>query len=149
MNYILNKIIIYNYIYNNINYKKESFLSDLTLSIHSITRQFPLYILNKKKEVIGVKTTLRKINLNKFLYKLKKFTLIKLYNTSIFYKNIYNFDKNFNLNIILTNKSYFFEYFNYSIINYIYKFNIKLIFNKYISNIIKINYILNKLNFKL
>lgn len=149
INTIINKIIIYNYIYDNINYKKVNFLSDISLSIHAVTRQYPFYIFNKKKEIIGTKTTLINLNLNKFLYKLKKFTLIKLYNTSIFYKYIYSFDINFNINIKIHNKSYFFEYFNCSLLKYNYKFNIKLIFNKYISNIIKINYILNNLNFKL
>ncbi|GIX66442.1 hypothetical protein BcabD6B2_58790 (apicoplast) [Babesia caballi] len=148
-NSIIKKIIIYNYIYNNINYKKENFLSDITLSINTITRQRPFYLFNKKGEVIGSKTTLLNKNLKSFLYKFKRYTLIKLYSTSIFYKSIYNFDSNFNLDICLNSKSYFFEYFNYSNLGYMYKFNIKFIFNKNISNIVKLDYVLNILNFKL
>nr|QAX27094.1 ribosomal protein L6 [Babesia motasi]QAX27123.1 ribosomal protein L6 [Babesia motasi] len=98
-NNIINKIIIYNYLYNNIGYKSDNFFQDVTLSIRSITRQFPFYLINNKKEVIGAKTTLLNKNLNYFLYKFKEFSLKKLYNTSIFNKNMYNFDSNFNLNI--------------------------------------------------
>nr|APQ42882.1 ribosomal protein L5 [Babesia sp. Xinjiang]QAX26971.1 ribosomal protein L5 [Babesia sp. Xinjiang]QAX27002.1 ribosomal protein L5 [Babesia sp. Dunhuang] len=148
-NNILTKIIIYNYLYDNINYKNDKFLYNISLSIQTITRQLPLYIFNKKKEVTGTKTTLIGKNLLEFVYKFKIFTLTKLYKTSIFYKNIYNFDSNFNLDVCLNNRSYFFEYFNSSNLDHVCKFNIKFIFNKYLNNLIKLNYIKNNLNFKL
>nr|YP_009170371.1 ribosomal protein L5 [Babesia orientalis]ALE29372.1 ribosomal protein L5 [Babesia orientalis] len=145
----ITKLIMYNYLYNSTNYKMDEFLSNIDLSIQTITRQKPIYIFNKKKEVVGTKTTLLNENLNEFLYKFKKFTLIKVYGTSIFYKNMYSFDSNFNLNVCLNNRSYFFEYFNRASLNYVCKFNLKFIFNKYISNLDKLNYIKNNLNFKL
>ncbi|GFE55962.1 hypothetical protein BaOVIS_035160 (apicoplast) [Babesia ovis] len=148
-NNIINKVVIYSYLYNNTGYKNDTFLYNVSLSIQTITRQIPIYLFNKKKEVVGTKTTLLNENLNKFLYKFKKFTLVKLYNTSIFYKNICSFDSDLNINVCVNNRSYFFEYFNSSTLKYIYKFNLKFIFNKYINNIYKLNYIKNNINFKI
>ncbi|EDO05089.1 hypothetical protein BBOV_VI_pgp07 (apicoplast) [Babesia bovis T2Bo] len=148
-NNIINKIVIYNYLYNSTSYKDDKFLYSIDLSIKTITRQKPTYIVNKKKEIIGTKTSLLNYNLKEFIYKFKKFTLIKLYSTSVFNKNFYNFDADFNLNVCLNNVSYFFEYFNRPSLDYMCKFNIKFIFNKYVNNLYRLNYIKNNLNFQL
>nr|APQ42912.1 ribosomal protein L5 [Babesia sp. Lintan] len=37
---IINKIVIYNYLYNNVSYKSDNFLQDVTLSMRSIKRIF-------------------------------------------------------------------------------------------------------------
>nr|AXX76207.1 ribosomal protein L5 [Babesia duncani] len=146
---ILKKIIIYNYIYNNINYFNKQFIKNTIISITTITRQSPLFLFNKNLEIIALKTTLRNKNLNNFLYKLKKFTLSNSTNTSLFRSKIYNLDSNYNLYIYIKNQKYFFEHFKSNILTFLYNFNIQLIFNKNTKNKNKIKYILNTLNIKL
>ncbi|UVC46364.1 ribosomal protein L5 (apicoplast) [Theileria orientalis] len=145
----LDKIIMYSYIYTNKNYKDSNIIKDLILFNKTVCRQTPSIIINKKNEIISVKTTLRDLKLNMFLYKLKIFTLPKMKKDLILDNNIFKLDNNYNIYIILKNKNYFFEYKTDLKNNFNYTFVIKLIFNKNITNKNKINYINKILKIKL